>query len=80
MTYFKEIVFSPIFKEVVVPTIIQLSKTMNVLKARAIFEYINCDRKNGWHSMVDCINCQVSNKTLEELLEDGIGCSNQSSI
>jgi len=69
--YFKQIIFPPKPK----PAIPEKNITvMTSIKARAMFETVYCYKQDKWFSMVECIGCRQSNKTLEEILEDGIGC------
>ena len=71
--YFEQVIFPPKPKPVVVP-VVSRPIVMSEIKARAIFETIHCIKKDGWISMVECIGCNIGNKTLEELLNDGVGC------
>lgn len=72
--YFEQVIFPPKPKPVVVPTVISGPIFISETKARALFETILCGKKGSWISMVECIGCNMSNKTLEELLEDNVGC------
>lgn len=67
--YFKQIIFPPKPKPII-PDIV----VMTSIKARAMFETVYCYKQDKWFSMVECVGCRQSNKTLEEILEDGVGC------
>lgn len=74
MGYFEQIIFPPKPKSVVVHTVVSNPIVMSETKARAMFETIHCVKRSSWISMVECIGCNMGNKTLEELLEDNVGC------
>jgi hypothetical protein len=70
--YFKQIIFPP--KPIIIPTTEKSVVVITDVKARAMFETVYCYKQDKWFSMVECIDCRQSNKTLEEIMEDGIGC------
>ena len=72
-SYFRQIVFPQKPKPVVVAPTSSVG-VMTETKARAMFETVYCSKKDGWFSMIECINCPMANRTLEEIMEDGIGC------
>lgn len=70
MSYFRQLIFPPLLK----PVVIERSVATTDIKARAILETIYCIKNDKWLSMVECINCKHASKTLEEILEFGVGC------
>lgn len=72
-SYFEQIIFPPKPKAVISTTNTEVV-IMSDVKARVMFETIYCYKQDKWFSMVECIGCRQSNKTLEEIMEDGVGC------
>lgn len=77
-SYFREIIFPPKPKPVAsissYPIAGRLPGNINELKARAMFETVYCGKKDKWFSMVECVKCKEGNRTLEEIIDDDIGC------
>lgn len=71
-----------IFNEVVFPKVVKeqstLTKYITPAKGRLIFECLYCNIKQDWISMVECIECPTATRTLEELMDDFIGCDDGS--
>jgi len=72
--YFRQIIFPPKPKPVSPRVVTPDHSRLTELKARAMFEQVYCAKKDGWFSMLECIDCGEANRTLEEIMEDNIGC------
>ena len=72
--YFKEIIFPRKERVQVISSPSPSITGMTETNARAMFEVVYCGKKSGWYSMVECVGCTQANKTLEEILENEVGC------
>jgi len=64
------------FKEIIFPQKIKIEKTsVEKQTLNLMFETVFCKKYNTWVSMVRCVNCPISERTLEDILIDGEGCN-----
>ena len=76
-SYFRQIIFPPNPTRVIVAPTTAKNETRygtTEIQTRALFEYVHCLKKNEWFSMIKCLTCPEATKTLEEIMENNIGC------
>jgi hypothetical protein len=69
--YFEEVIFPSLPKQISPAVLNHSNASIN------IFERIYCGKKLGWFSLIECVQCPMKNKTLEEILENDVGCTGE---
>ena len=67
--FFREVIFPAKPKVEVVSYIPETD-----YRGMTIFDTVWCTPKKQWISLMECIDCDIGNKTLREILEDDQGC------